>query len=696
MKRIVATGLAACAATLGAPANLWANTVAETPVLAKDNLEPRNEGGKQVYEVSQFLRFAPQTAADLAGQIPGFSITQVSADRGLGEASQNVLINGQRITGKGSDAQAALTRIPVSTVTRLEIIDGATLDISGLNGQVLNVVTREGGLKGNFAWRPQFRRRIDANWFNAEANLSGKLGKGSFTLGVNNNGSFRGGGWGEETARDTDGNIVFIRDQFGHSDGDRPRIAGTYNVKSDAGSIFNASGALEFYRFRNEREYDRQAPGQADILERSSNSENEWNMELGADYDLALAGGRLKIIGFHRFEHSPVSNSFRSDYLDGRSSTAQRFDQVIDEAESVARVEYRWKDGKTDWQISAEGAHNYLDAASEFFVLDNLGEFQSVGLPNATSRVEEKRAQTIISYGRPVSANLTLQATMGGEYSQLSQSGANGLKRTFLRPKGSVSLALKASPRLDASLKIQRKVGQLNFGDFLASVDVRNNNNNAGNPRLVPPQSWLANLEANRSLGTAGSIKLKIDAELISDIVDQIPVSPTEEAPGNLNSAKRVHGEINTSFILDSLGFPGAKLDATLALQAVSLRDPLTGLNRPISNRGRSYWNIDFRHDIPGTAWAWGFFAEDSSDYGFYRLDYFGRDFRTGPFALAFVENKDVLGLKVRGTIQNLWGQQERYKEIFYVDRRDGPIDYSTTGTNKFGLIYRLQVSGTF
>jgi hypothetical protein len=105
---------------------------------------PLIENGKRIYTVEQFARFAPQSAADVVAQIPGFSISGVSNDRGLGQASQNVLINGQRITGKGNDAMSVLRRIPVESVRRLEIVDGASLDISGLSGDVLNVVAEQG------------------------------------------------------------------------------------------------------------------------------------------------------------------------------------------------------------------------------------------------------------------------------------------------------------------------------------------------------------------------------------------------------------------------------------------------------------------------------------------------------------------------------------------------------------------------
>ncbi len=675
-----------------------------TPVFAQENtteasttdLQPRAENGRQIYEANQFARFAPQTALDMVSQIPGFSITQVSGDRGLGEDSQNVLINGQRVTGKSNDAQTALSRIPVSSVIRLEVADAAAFNISGINGQVVNIIAKEGGLKGNFTYRVEAREITGTNPRQAEVNLSGKLGKGNFTLGINNNGSFKGGGNGLEFTRNANGALLYTREITARNSGDRPRIAGSYNLKADNGNIFNINGALEYFRFRRKSELDRFAPGTADIFELSRGREDEWNYELGGDYEVGLGKGRLKLIAFKRFENSDFGNEFRSDFTNGDPPAGQRFDRVIDEGETVLRSEYRWKAGKNDWQISLEGAMNYLDAESELFTLSG-GSYQPVPIPGATSRVEEKRAQSIITYGRPLSDKLSLQTSLGGEYSKLSQTGANGLTRSFIRPKGSVALTWKASPKLTVSSKFQRKVGQLSFFDFLASVDVQNGNNNSNNPELVPTQSWLWENEANWSLGKAGSIKFKLDGEIISDLVDQIPISATEEAVGNLpGSAKRLRGEINGSFVLDAIGFKGVKLDAVLALQTTSVRDPLLLRNRPLSNRGRTYWSLDFRHDIPNTQWAWGLYAEDSRDNGFYRLDYFGRDFRTGPFTLAFIEHKNVLGLKVRATVLNLIGQREASSEIYYVNRRNGPVDFTRSSDFRYGRFLRLSVSGTF
>ena len=667
------------------------------PISASSSLAPRTESGRQIYEASQFARFAPQTALDMVRQIPGFTISQVSSDRGLGEATQNVLINGQRISGKGDSAETVLGRTAAKSVIRFEIADGASFNISGLNGQVLNAITKPDSFSGNFAWKPEFRRDLEPRWYNGEINISGTLGKGDYTFGINNNDSFRNGFHGSETNRNPAGGLLFSREQVATFYGDRPHIGGSYSLKSDSGTLFNTKASYEQFHFRRNVVADRFAPSLTNIKELSTGREDEWNMETSTDYEFGVLGGRLKLINYNRFEHSPFKNLFRRDFADATPPAGSRFDQVIDEGEIVLRSEYKWKSGRNDWQISLEGAKNFLDSTAQLFELDGAGIFQPQPLPGANSRVEEKRAQVILSYGRPLAKNLTLQTTLGGEYSKLSQTGANGLVRSFVRPKGSVALAWKASPRLDINARLQRKVGQLNFYDFLASVDLQDANNNAGNGELVPPQSWLADVEINRSLGAAGSIKLKFEAEKISDIVDQIPISATEESVGNLRSgAKRARGEVTASFLLDTIGLKGVKVDVSASYQTSRLRDPLTLTNRTINGDQRYGINVDFRHDIPSSNWAWGASIEDQGYEPYYRLDYQTLQYFNHPFLKAYIVNKSVFGLKVVAQLFNLSGQRDLSTEYFYVNRRNGPVDSVRTSEQRYGLFYRLQISGTF
>ncbi|MGB5722780.1 MAG: TonB-dependent receptor plug domain-containing protein [Parasphingorhabdus sp.] len=667
---------------------------------ATSSLQPRTENGRQIYDAGQFARFNPRTALDIVRQVPGFTIdTGDSDERGLGQADENVLINGARISGKNTDAFTFLGQISAANVVRVEIVDGATLSISGLSGQVLNLVTNVDnatGLSGNFKWDPRWRRSGN-NWFNGEASISGKLGKGDFTISIENDAA-RNGVEGPEQVTDRFGNLLFERDEVARYRQDSPKLSGTFSRTSESGSVFNANGSYQISRRRESVATDRTQAGQPDIFELYNSRENEWNAEFSTDYEFALGSGRLKLIGLQRFEHSPVSDFFGQTFTDGITpARGSRFDRVTDEGESILRAEYGWKTGGgTDWGFSVEGAYNFLDNEAALAVLDPQGNFQPVALTNADSKVTEYRGEFIGSYGRPLSDNLSLQATLGGEYSKISQSGAAGQSRSFVRPKGSVSLAWRPKSDLDVSLKVERLVGQLNFFDFVQSVDVSQNNGNAGNPELVPPQSWRAELEATQKLGPWGSMTVNIYGQKFSDIVDSIPITATTEARGNLDSANSYGVELVTSILFDPIGWRGAKLDLEGEVRKSALHDPLTGISRRISDDKIFTYEATLRHDIPGSNWAWGAGVEDFRYSDFLRLDQINR-FRTGaPYSWIFVEHKDVFGLTVQANLGNLLGRSENFTRTVYANRRDGPIAFVEDRSREFGLIYRLTVSGSF
>lgn len=656
------------------------------------SLQPRNEEGREIYNANQFERFNPRTALDMVRQVPGFVIDSGDEDeRGLGQADENVLINGARIAGKNIDAETALQRISASNVVRIEIIDGATLSITGLSGQVLNLVTStdgNSGISGNFKWEPRFRRSGDS-WLNGEVSINGKLGKGDFTLAIVNE-QFPNGVQGPERVTDRFGNLLFRRDpEIARFPFNAPIVSGSYTRSSEAGSIFNLSAEVAFPRPRTRINSTRVTVGEPDILELFTRRENEWNGEFNIDYEFALGGGRLKLIGLQRFEHSPVENFFGETFTDGITSpTSSLFEQILDEGETVLRSEYSWStQGGTDWGINLEGAYNFLDSEA---ILNGTP------LANGNSKVTEYRGELIGSFGRALSDNLTIQATLGGEYSQISQTGARGLTRSFIRPKGSLTLSLKPSNSMDVSLKLEREVGQLNFFDFVESVQVDQNIGNAGNPNLVPPQSWKAELEMTKRLGPWGSSTVTIFGEKITDIVDAIPITATTEAQGNLPKATRYGVGLVSSILFDPIGWKGAKLDFEGNLAKSSIRDPLTGIFRRTNDDEIFSYEVNFRHDIPNSDWAWGGSIEDRDNSDNLRLDQINDFVLESVFTSVFVEHKDVFGLTVTAALNNLLNRGERFTRTNFVNRRDGPVDFTEDRVRKFGLIYQLTVSGSF
>ncbi len=161
------------------------------PVFAQDHVPPppASDAGpsRQAYDPAYFTAYAPRNAFDMLERLPGFTLEEADEARGLGQASGNVLLNGARLAGKSTTAEDQLKRINAGDVLRIEVLDGATLDIPGLSGQVANVVTGQGGFAGQFTWRPSPGNQIARyNLTKGDISLSASLGRAKVNLALSN------------------------------------------------------------------------------------------------------------------------------------------------------------------------------------------------------------------------------------------------------------------------------------------------------------------------------------------------------------------------------------------------------------------------------------------------------------------------------------------------------------------------------
>jgi outer membrane receptor for ferrienterochelin and colicins len=666
------------------------------PMLAQTPAAPVTAEGTRTYLPADFAQFAPQTALDMLNRVPGFGIKEEDQERGLGQATGNVVVNGQRISGKSNDVVTELSRIPAANVERIEIVDGATLGIPGLSGQVANVIVRSTGISGQFAYRPEFRSYYtDPLFTRFDVSVSGTKGPVEYTIGLDNRAN-RSGAGGPTWIHRSDGSVMEEREEEWRGNSERPRLSGRFVFDGPGTSKGNLN--LSYGRLY----YDYLETGSRTRSDATSRSrrvtvdEHGDDYELGADYELALGIGRLKLIGVGRGSRYPNETTVVTRAADGSSALGNRSTQIGDERELIGRGEYRWTGAGAEWQISGEGAFNSLDNTSRLFEMRQDGGFDEIPLPGGTARVEEDRYEVIGSYGRALSAKVTMKLSAGGEYSQLAQVGSGGKTRTFYRPKGELSTAWKVSPRTDVNFKLARRVGQLNFFDFLASVNLQDDVENAANPDLVPEQSWDAEVEGVRNLGTLGSTTLRVYGRQIDDIIDYIPIGATGESPGNLDHAIVYGIESRSTLNLDRFGWRGARLDVSAQLQESQVEDPLTGEQRPISDSLLRAGSLALRHDIPNSDWAWGAGASGEIDALSYRLTEVGRFWEGPVWGDVYIENKNVYGLTVRAGFSNLVGADSMWDRTVYEGRRTGPVAFIEERDRVIGPIFTFAVRGKF
>jgi TonB-dependent Receptor Plug Domain len=88
-----------------------------------------------------FASARPATAGDMLDRLPGFSLNTGTSVRGFAGSAGNVLIDGRRPTSKTDDLSTLLSRIPASSVSRIDLIRGGAPGID-MQGQtvVANIV----------------------------------------------------------------------------------------------------------------------------------------------------------------------------------------------------------------------------------------------------------------------------------------------------------------------------------------------------------------------------------------------------------------------------------------------------------------------------------------------------------------------------------------------------------------------------
>lgn len=669
------------------------------PSPANSSTPPPAQPDQRSFDPAYFAQFAPRTALDMVERIPGFAIAggDDNGQRGLGQASQNVIVNGARFSSKSDGLRDQLRRISAQDVVRIELVDGSTLDIPGVAGLVANVIYKSSSGKGQFRYIAGFRpHNTEAQYYGGDASYTGTSGKLGYTVSLSNDQN-RSGADGPIVITSGTGALIETQDTSFSGKQDRPRIATnlTYQFSPTTVGHLNLSYGRNYF---NESAPEIGTPTSGPVRTRDSRARDRGPQhEIGADLEFPLGPGKLKLIALDRFNRSNFAATLVDRFSDGSTSQGFRFEQSNGVGERIGRMEYGWKMLSADWQLSGEGAFNRLDRTSALFELAPDETFVAIPFPAGNGGVKEDRYETSLSMSRQLSPAISLQAIGAMEFSTIRQSGSAANSRSFRRPKGSLITTWKPSKDFDVTLTLARRVSQLSFGDFLASVSLNDDNANGGNNELVPYQSWDLELAANKNLGPWGSIKLQARQAWFEDFIDWFPLANGGEARGNIGNARRLHLQANATIKLDPVGIKGARIDIQAIKRFMHVRDPFTGEDRPFSYDQEGAFEANFRHDIPGSDWAYGaeVFHNDNAPYA--RRFEIGRQWEGPIWGGLFVENKDVLGLTVQARVTNLTNARNRARRTVYdAPRPTGAVLFEEQVNRRIGPIYRLTVSGGF
>ena len=597
-----------------------------------------------IYNADSFSQYNPVTASDMLDRIPGVSLRgggpgSGRGDRGLGTGG-NLLINGQRIAGKGNSARDQLDRITAAEVERIEIIrdTSGALNVRGAS-EVINVIllasqsrssttvelvnrlnhddTLETG--GSVAWSKQvgnFQALVNLearpNYENRD-NREVRLGPNNEVVGT----------LFETNIRDQQENTLSSNMSYSLGDhrmqlnalireGDHPRP-----VRRDFVDFTDA--------------------GLVNRIEEEDVNREESNWEVGGDYEFSFDdGSRLSVLFVANNE---IRNNVRERYSANPAEEGLSKNLFIDSRqerqEFIIQGNYNFSITETQsLRVGIESADTQLDSSlligsssgSEPASASVGGLSPLLSVSNPGTKVQEIRYEGFAFHNWTLSDRSSLESSLVYETSEISQTGAVNKTRDFQFWRPSFDYRFNITENFRFRGTVKRSVSQLSFSSFAATTNEEDRDLNAlaGNPELEPQTSWDYEGQLEYRLpNDGGVISSNISYSDIDNYIGRInaTIDPNEplSATGNVAPAKRWAMFNRASIRLNSLSLPNAILGVTLGLFDSEIIDPFLKTKQRIGGRG--FAGINFRHDITSLGLSYGIDYSHSIWGGNYDID---------------------------------------------------------------------------
>jgi outer membrane receptor for ferrienterochelin and colicins len=675
-----------------------------------------------VYEADFFTQYSPVSVNDMIDRIPGISLALNNNNgggksRGLGSGEGEILINGQRTTGKSNAGRSQLSRIAADQVDYIEIIRGTSdeMDIRG-GGQVVNVVLLDAQSRSSISAEINMDRLHDGTVDpGAKLSYTGQNGAFNYLFHIEAEPRYQNR-FTNEFSVDPDGELLETRSQ------DNLRNQTEYETSFNLGYQFEKS-MVQFNGLFAEsnpptditRTINDYTTGPLiTTLEREDEQRNRNNWEIGGDYEYSFDSGSK-----YRFLFIVNDRDF--------TYTRDRFDVFADseekdlflfsagrDRERIGRTSYTFDLGSNQGiEIGIEGAQTIRDSDLRLGLSGTgitsvaHGGLVPQSVSNASSTVEELRLENFAIHNWQINDRMSLESSLIYEKSTITQSGdvTNERDFSFVRPKLDYRFDITATLQLRTT--IEKTVSQLSFSDFSATTDNSDDDQNtqAGNPGIAQEKAW--NYEINLEYRLPNSIGV-LNTELyyrdLTDVIDRIDVSPSatdlQSARGNIGDGKRYGANFDASTRLGYLGVPNALLTLRLSLQDSQVTDPFLGTQRRLRRNGRWFGRANFRHDITEYNFSYGFsyfnFARDGS--GLTQIDINDTETDIGEYGLNFFAEKQAFnGITFRFDIQNANNQIRCRERIRYVGATAaGIVEEVEDSCNGTGVKYALKIRQTF
>ena len=654
----------------------------------------------------------------MLNRIPGINLALRggSSGRGLGAGEGEVLINGQRTTGKNNEGRDQLNRITANQVDYIEIIRGTSenVDIRS-GGQVVNVVLLESSSRSSTTIETETRRARNGTFDSGgQVSVAGTRKNIDYIVNFQADPGYRY--WdSDEFTYDRDDNLIGTEKQEVHRD--ETEYSGNVNLGFNMNkSVFKVNGLFEE---RGDSPTDREriisdfSAGTVRVQD-DQQSTTRKNWEVGGDYEYETnSDSRFRVL-FIVNDRNSTYDRIRYDVANEELEPNLFLDRLTRDRERIVRTSFiRNLSRNQGIEFGAEGAQTIRDSDLRMGLNTpgepnpNYGNLVPVSIDNSKSTVQELRYEPFTIHNWQINDRMSLESRLLYETSTIEQKGDVSRERSFSFVKPKIDYRYNLTQSFQVRLEIERDISQLSFSDFSASVDSNDEEKNtfAGNPEIVQEKLWRYDLNLEYRLpNDLGVINSQIYYRDAEDHIDRIDVSPSPDdlrsARGNIGDGKWYGVSFDISAKLDPLKIRNALFTTRLRIRDSEFTDPFLGIKRRREGNGRWGLNMGFRHDLTSRRLTYGIdYSNDSNDgEGRKQFDIDDIEERINqPSMSAYIEKRAFDNLTFRFESRNLTENQWcRRRTRFDGHIRDGQVREIEDYCSRSGIQLALRVRATF
>ncbi|MCF2858468.1 hypothetical protein L1286_13355 [Pseudoalteromonas sp. SMS1] len=628
------------------------------------------------YENTTLDQLYGQNALDKITQIPGFSLSQSTANRGLAASGGNVLINGAVPASKSESLSQILSQLPTSHIVAIRFYSaGHPFTGASQFNQVVNVITRDNIATTNWQARSKLTSAYRAY---RPSELAAQISVPSATWQHQINTHYQ-----DDRHQSVSSMHVYsaqdLQTETGHEDFFEKlnsRLLSLRSVLTQSHSRLSLSAKTrnEDWQTDYHRPY-RETDTDLARTWRYNESIQTQEQEFSLDWQhQSRQDKHLQLVALHS-KKATDSDALSRD----TGEQPDLFKQHKVHQEQVVQFNFNAPSLTYQPELGIEISRNQLDATTYV-----EGEVLN-------SRVSEMRYQPFVAVAHTLPHHWQLYMRLDAEYTQLKSSAAHTHRSNLSFIKPLVRLSYEQASYWDLVLTAQHHVEQLDFNHFVASQNAGFDRNQAGNSRLQPSQySELATHFNIRPTDTL-FMSLKLYHQWQKDIHEVITLANGRAGLGNAGTATLAGTEWSLTWDTDRW-LSGSQLSIDYQYQSARYHDPLTGA-RAITGLTPHSASMAFRRDMPKYSWGIDIFLPESATY-YYQDEVFVEQDHIE--INAFAEYQLTTAVRVNVEVAALNTAKYTYEQTFYSPQRSGNNDGRTRFDERVEPVVTLSLSGSY